>query len=522
MGRTLIPRRLEQPLLLGVAGVALAAVAATPLAALCAELLSANLAAVGQALAASRTWTLLAGSLGLAAGVTALALAIGLPLGFLLGRADVLGRAVALWLHALPLFLPPFLLALGWFHLFGRDGLAGGAASAGLLFSPVGAVAVLGLALAPAVTLLAVAALQAVDPSLEEAAVLAGGAWRTATRILLPLTRPAVALGALVAFSLAFSELGVPMFLRVPVYPAMVFSRLGGVDYAPGEAFALSAPLVLVTMCLLLAERRAAGRRSFAALGLRSRERPDLALGRWRGAASALAWGLATLPLAPLAALAWRAGPEGLSTLPRWVGASPWNSLAGSVAAATFALLVAVPIGHAAARGLRGGAGLDALAILSFLMPASVLGVGLIGAWNRPATQFLYATPAIVAVALAARYAAIAVRTAGVAFAQQPPHLEEAAAVAGAGFLRRLGLILVPASGRGLVAAWILTALFCLRDLEAAVLLYPAGSEPLTVRIFTLEANGPPAAVAALACAQVALAGALLAAGGVIMTRGRR
>lgn len=521
MGRPLVPRRLEQPLLLGAAGLLLAAVALLPLLSLAGEMLRADLAGVAHVLGAARTWRLFGSSVALALAVTASALAIGLPLGLLLGRGDVPGRGAAMWLHAFPLFLPPFLLALGWFHLVGREGLVGTRATAAALFSPAGAAGVLALALSPVVTLLVAVALQAVDPSLEEAALLAGGPWRAATRILLPLTRPAVALGALVVFSLAFSELGVPMFLRVAVYPAMVFVRLGGVDYAPGEAFALSLPLVGVSVALLLAERRAAGRRSFAALGLRTREASALALGRWRAAAAGLAWALAVLPLAPVAALAWRAGRAGFAELPRWVGASPLNSLLGAVGAATFALLVAIPVGHAAARGFRGGAALDAVAIFAFLTPASVLGAGLIAAWDRPATLALYASAAIVGVALAARYAAVGVRTAGVVFAQGATHLEEAAATCGAGYLRRLARILVPIHARGLGAAWILTVLFCLRDLEAAILIYPAGSEPLTVRIFTLEANGPPAVVAALACAQVALAAGVLASGGMIVL-GRR
>lgn len=54
------------------------------------------------------------------------------------------------------------------------------------------------------------------------------------------------------------------------------------------------------------------------------------------------------------------------------------------------------------------------------------------------------------------------------------------------------------------------------------MLLYPAGQEPLTVRIFTLEANGPAAVVAALSCVQVAMTAAVLAIGGAVLFRRRR
>ena len=51
-----------------------------------------------------------------------------------------------------------------------------------------------------------------------------------------------------------------------------------------------------------------------------------------------------------------------------------------------------------------------------------------------------------------------------------------------------------------------------MRDVETSALLYPPGGELLTVRIFTLEANGPPSIVTALALVQVLLSGGLCAA----------
>ncbi len=208
----------------------------------------------------------------------------------------------------------------------------------------------------------------------------------------------------------------------------MVFSRLGGVDYAPGEAFALALPLFAVAAGLLVFERRAAGRRSFAVLGLRSREVPDLRLGRWRPVAIVFTAAAALVPMVPVGALAIRAARDhGFSDLPQWIGASAWNSLFDAFIAATLVLALSVVIGHAAARGRRGGGGLDALAVLAFVTPASVLGVGLIATWNRPSLQGIYGTSAIVALAFAARYGAVGLRTAA-----GSEHYEEAAAVSGA------------------------------------------------------------------------------------------
>jgi ABC-type Fe3+ transport system permease subunit len=147
----------------------------------------------------------------------------------------------------------------------------------------------------------------------------------------------------------------------------------------------------------------------------------------------------------------------------------------GAVTSASAFLVVALFIGHAAARGRRGGVGLDAVGVLAFVMPASVLGVGIIAAWNRPWLQAVYGSSAIVALAFVARYSAIGLRVAAVSFAQGSEHLEEAAAMTGAGFLWQLGRILLPVHARGIAAAWLIALVFCLRDLETAVLLYPAG-----------------------------------------------
>jgi iron(III) transport system permease protein len=116
----------------------------------------------------------------------------------------------------------------------------------------------------------------------------------------------------------------------------------------------------------------------------------------------------------------------------------------------------------------------------------------------------------------------IGVRTLAVVVSQSAPQLEEAAAVSGAGFLRRLTRIVAPMHARGLAFAWLLALVFCLRDLETAVMYYPPAGEPTTVRIFTLEANGPEAVVAALASAHVAITAAVLVLGAWLASRGGR
>jgi iron(III) transport system permease protein len=469
------------------------------------------------------TTDLLLRSLAVAASVTVLAFIIGIPLGILLAKTDVRVRRGILVLHTFPMFLPPFLLALGWFYLVGRDGLVGSETTATVLFSAGGAIVVMAVAFAPVVTCLTVLGLCAIDPALEEAARLVARPSRVVARILLPAIWPAEALAALVVFTLAFSELGVPMFLRVRVYPAAVFARLGGAVYAPGEAALLVLPLLGVALTLLAFERSLLGRRSFTVLGLRQREgTPAIALGRWRPFATLGVGLLAVLSAMPIVGLVVKASDGGFQLVPNWIGHGIENSVLTATIAALVIAALGLLLGWAVARHRPGAGFLDTVAMLAFVTPAPLLGLGLIHLWNRPSTRVIYGSLAIVVLGYVARYAAIGVRTAAAAIAQSSPSLEEAAAIAGATFLRRLIRIVVPTNARGLAGAGLLAFVFCLRDLEMAVLYYPPGGEPLPVRILTLEANGPEPVVAALAVVHVAVSALVLAVGAAFLFRPKR
>ena len=378
-------------------------------------------------------------------------------------------------------------------------------------FGVPGLVMTLGLAFAPVVTGLTLVGLAGVDPDLEEAARMVAGPFRVVTRILLPLAWPAVAFSALVVFALALSEVGVPMFLRVRTYSAAVFSRLGGIRYAPGEAVVLVLPLLAVAGVLLVLERWAIGRRSFASLGLRSGGEESFALGAWRVPVGLGVWGVCILSVAPLVGLGLAAYPSGFRSAWSWLGASVETGVSVAFGAATVITVLGLVLGHRLAR--RGAPLADGAAMWAFVTPAAVLGVGLVETWNRPGLQRVYTSAAILVLGLAARYGVVGVRTVAAVAARTSVAYEEAAEAFGAGYLRRLVRVFVPMHARGIVAAWVLAAVFCLRDLETVVIFYPPGLETLPVRIFTLEANGPGPVVAALALVHVGVTAGLLVVG---------
>jgi iron(III) transport system permease protein len=140
----------------------------------------------------------------------------------------------------------------------------------------------------------------------------------------------------------------------------------------------------------------------------------------------------------------------------------------------------------------------DASALFLFTLPGTVVGIGLIALWNRPLTNWIYATPVILIVGSIAQYAALSTRIMAAGFSQVSPHIEEAAEVAGVGWFRRVSGILTPVNCPALLAGWSITFVFCLRDVALPLLLAPPGGDTLTARTMTLMANGSPELIAAL------------------------
>jgi ABC-type Fe3+ transport system permease subunit len=188
----------------------------------------------------------------------------------------------------------------------------------------------------------------------------------------------------------------------------------------------------------------------------------------------------------------------------RWLGDAPWNGLRSSALGAALMATIGLVLGHSLGRRKRTGVWLDRVAAVAFFVPSSILGLGIVRAWNHPSTHWLYGSYAVLVVGFVARYSVVPLRVFAGAVSQVPVALEEAARSVGAGYLRRL-LLVGQLARRGLGGAFLLGLLFALRDLETAAFYYPAGGEPLTVRIFTLEANGPPGVVAALSLLHVSL-----------------
>jgi iron(III) transport system permease protein len=478
-------------------------------------------ALAAEALRAARTLALLANTASLGLVVAALAGLAGTALAVLAAKTDLPWPRALGALLTFPLFLPPFVLALGWFTVLGREGLVtgvggpeAGARASELYFGPAGAALVLAVAYTPIAFHLVRIGLAAVDPAAEEAARLHRG-WRRALQLIdLPLVIPSIALAMLVTFILVVGELGVPAFLRYPVFSAEVFAQFAAfLDIR--SAVAMSLPLALLVLVGLAIERGALRHR----VQFLPRHRLEAAiapLGRWRPLVGAAAWGwvVATV-LLPLAGLAVRAGAlASYRVALQGAGASIVRSLWMSAVAATAILALALALAYLVERTRpRRRDGLDTALLLLFAAPGTVLGVGLILVWNRAGFGWLYGSTAIVVLGWIAHFTPLATRAVGIALRALPRGLEEAARLARASWGRTVVRVLVPAVSSALAGAWLLAFIFCLRDLDLAITIYPPGAETLPVRVYTLMANSPEPVVAALAVLTVGVTALVVAAG---------
>ena len=194
--------------------------------------------------------------------------------------------------------------------------------------------------------------------------------------------RSGYAVVALDSRQLAVSEFGVPGLLRVRVYTIEVFTEFAALyDFA--RALALALPLLIlceavaVAAAALLGDRLVTTRRSLAV--------SPVVFQAWRRLALAgLALVVATALALPLSIPVREAlGARSLATATGSINAIV-NSLLLAGVGATLIVNVAVCLGYAQARASRGvRLAAQVVLVALFAVPSTIIGVGLIGLWNR-------------------------------------------------------------------------------------------------------------------------------------------
>ena len=457
-------------------------------------------------LGASRYRSALVNSVLLATLTTALALVVAVPLAFLHARYRLPGRDSVLTLATLSTASPPFLGAYAWILLLGWNGLLSrGLREVGVPWtSLVGFHGIVWVSLwgsAGLVFLFAHDAFAGIDPDLEEAAQSLGATRAKAhLQIALPLALPGLLTAAYMTMMAVLADFGTPRLVGGPVsaLPVLLYHEFLSESGAnPGVAASGSLIIVGLSTLALVAQRLALAGRSYASRGARHAER--MPLPAWAKLPALLATlAFFTLTFTPhLVILAssfatWRADIPSLPwTLANYQGLFERSlrpiltSYALSGAATLIAVLVGTLLAYVTVRRAYAvlSPALSSLALVPYLIPGTVLAIGMIVVFNRAPLR-LTGSASILVLAYVIRKLPYATKAAEAALHQVPLDLEEAALSVGASPGRALADVTAPLILRGLVTGGTLTFLMTLTELSATLMLYAAATTTMSVVIY--------------------------------------
>jgi len=472
---------------------------------------------------------LLLRSAGLALGVAAGGMLVGTLVAVALWRWRG-GRWASLrWLVLVLAPVPAYVHALAWSSSLARidriltaHGWAGPPTSGPWIAGFVQAMALLPLAVA-----LGILALDAVGTDLVEAARLCRGDLVVLWRVALPLAAPLILAGGGVLLVLSLLDYSVPALFQVNVYALAVFA-----DYSttndPITAFAMAIPLIALAVVIVVLVQGRLRRAAQRPPHHRPAQAAALAWSRWFGAVLGVAMlVMAAQVLVPLVRLAADVGS--VDVLASTVSAARREvafSLGVALAAAALCLPLAVAAGLQLQRGDAVGRMWWLLVTLPLAVPASLVGIGLISLWNRPAFGGIYGSAAMPVLAALVRFVPLAALAVLAQSRRIDPLLIDAARVHQTSGRQTWWRVRLPLLVPGLVAAAALAFALTLGELGATLIVAPPGDQTLTMRIYNYMHYGASDAVAGLCLAMAAaavLAGlvTLIALGGWARVSGR-
>ncbi|TFF19978.1 iron ABC transporter permease [Jiella endophytica] len=336
-------------------------------------------------------------------------------------------------------------------------------------------------------------------------------------RILLPLARPAIAIGVTLALMEAVNDIGAVEFLGVRTLTFAVYSTwLNRGDLYGATQIAL---LMLAVIVLLVTVERLARRRQRFTLGRADRPQPGSE--RLTGGRAALAVVACALPILLGFAIPFLVlGDYALRRLDQLADPALWRALTHTVVLASITGLVTVAAGFLLSYGVRltGSKRLilmSRLAVLGYAVPGTVLAIGILiplaGLDNfvdaRMRETFDVSTGLLLsgsgfAIVYAGftRFMAMGHGSLESGFAKLSTHLDMAARTLGRAPGATLVEVLLPLMRPALLTAFLLVFVEASKELSATILLRPFDFETLATFVYaqTSRSAFEDGAVAAL------------------------
>ncbi|CAM3426498.1 iron ABC transporter permease [Parendozoicomonas haliclonae] len=447
---------------------------------------------------------------GVAVGVTVL----GTSLAALISLCDFPGRRWLEWALMLPFAVPAYVLAFVYLGLFDFSSPLQGWMRNNIegftwldIRTPFGVIAILVLVFYPYVYMLARGAFQGQSRSLFEASRLLGmSPWRTFFRVTLPVARPAIAGGVILAVMETLADFGTVSVFNYNTFTTAIYKAWFG--FFNLQAAAQLATLLLAFIVLILMfEKSFKGQ-----VGLSQSERQRLnKRHRLSGSKAWLATGFSCLIFAlafvlPVIQLLYWVITDALQDF----DTRYWQLLFHTLALSSSAALITVAVACMIILGKRFQPGwftsfVEKAGNIGYALPGSLLAVSVmmlfgfldneliipVKEWlGLPAEQLLLGSLFALLLAYMIRFLAVALKPVSAAFERVRPAMHEAARILGhkpASVARRVYLPLVMP---GLLTAMLLVFVDVLKEMPATLLMRPFGWDTFAVRIHEMTAEG--------------------------------
>ena len=473
--------------------------------------------------------TLITASLSMVFGVL-----IAFPLAWLVTRTNLYGRGFFRTLFLLTYMVPPYVGAMAWMRLLNPKvgtvnvvlkNLFGLSEAPFNIYTIGGMVWVLTTFYYPFAFILLCSALERMDPSLEEAARISGASpVKTLFTVTLPMMLPSIGSSAIMVFVAAASCYGIPSIIGAPGKLHTITTRISeyvatGTSQGLSDATVLSVFLMVLSLVLLLLSTLLMGKKNRITISGKSMRPNIVDLRKWRIPLTILtsifAIVIIVIPFLSVIATSFTQNmgksvfAEGNLTVRFWQNVftrstilkSALNSLITATLAATLGMIICIIMAYLLKRtNMRGRKIPDFLISFGSGTPSVVIALALIMTMSGRFGLNLYNTMAILVIAYMIKYMMMGMQSTISGFSQIGPVLEEAAAVSGAGWLRRMKDVVIPMLLPSIVAGWFIIFIPSFYELTMSNLLYSEKTMTLGVELFRYQMNSSQQTAAALAC----------------------
>jgi iron(III) transport system permease protein len=465
---------------------------------------------------------------------TVMAILIGFTLAWILTRTNVPGRDKLERLMELPYYMTPLVGALAWSIIAGpKSGFinqlwkAGGHSGDLVdIYTHFGIAWIMALFEGTVAFVMIAASMKSMDPSLEESArVMGASKLRTMLTVTLPLVMPGVLGATLFVFAEMLGSFAAALVIGIPARIYVITTAIwdSTLSYPPdyGRASAMGLALFVVMFGTLTFYRWRINKGSFTTItGKAFRPRPmDMGRLAWMffGVCALYILVAVVLPLAALiftslerfATVILSQAEFTLANFQTALSLGPVrialvNSLSLGFGVATVGVVLMAFLVWIIYRSRIVGRGvIEYLVMFPQAVPRLVFGLALLWAWiNMPIS--IYGTLWLLAIAYLTVMLPLGVRTLAGVVLQIDKSLEECARVCGASWLYQMRTVTLPLLKPGILAAWLLIFMACVRELGVSVFLMGPNAKVIAPSIVAAFASSGTELTAAMALIQTA------------------